>query len=236
MSYGTGYKIGNLIDQQRLASQGHMSPLGVQAQGNNRMMSYGLDNYNPIPMGAGGAPGMEGVVPAYGSDTPSFKPKPGMDIGTAAGIASYAPMIAGDVIQAFKAPDYDTSIETGDWSGYNIQHGLGDEIARSGALKQGQDNMITKSVVSNTAKFAATGASIGSVFPGFGTLIGAGAGALVGLGVGFFGGRRRKKKGSEQIASLDTGLANKMEQFSQANIKARTEQQQKRIALEQYNV
>jgi hypothetical protein len=222
MSYNLGYRIGNLMDQQKLAAQGHMNP-------------YGLQNYNPIPMGANGqAPGMEGVVPAYGSSTPSYKPGQGVG-GQAGAIAMAAPQVIMDTVNAFKKPDYDTSITAGDWSGYNLQHGLGDEIAKSRAYKESQEGMITKSTLSNTAKYAATGASIGSVFPGFGTAIGAGVGAIVGSAVGFFGGRRRKKKGGEQIAALDQSLINKMEDFSQANVRAKTEQQQKRIALAQYN-
>jgi hypothetical protein len=230
MSYNTGYRVGNLIDQQRYAHQGYMPSMDIQAQGNNRMMPYGLDNYNPVPMGA------NGIAPSIDGAQPSIPQGGGGNMAGIAQMAGYLPGLVTDTMNAFSAPKYDTSITTGKWSGPNITHGLGDEIAKSRALKQSQEGMISKSVGTNTAKFAATGASIGSFFPGLGTAIGAGVGAITGALVGFFGGRRKKKKGNEQIASLDAGIQNKIEGFSNANIKARTENQQRRIALAQYNV
>ena len=223
--YNTGYRVGNLMDQQRMA-----------AKGSTKMIPYGLEDYSPVPMGANGqAPGMEGVAPWFGSAEAAFKPK-GAGAGmTALGLAAYAPAIAGDIWSAFDAPKYDTTVQGGDWSGYNPEMGLGDEILRQQAIGKGVEGVIGKTTGQTALKMAGTGASIGtSIMPGIGTAIGAAAGALGGALTGFFGGRRKKKKAHEAQAEMDRKLQQKAAAFSDVHSKARQEYQADRIALQQY--
>jgi hypothetical protein len=208
-----GNQIGNLWDQQRL----QQAPSRMQGLGWNPSMEQ-----NPFdPQMAFQQAGQPQQIKAGGGFT-------GMD---ALGLASYAPMIAGDIMQMFKAPEYDTTVTAGDWSGYNPQHGLADEIARARGIKT--DKWITKSAGQGALKFAGTGAQIGgSILPGLGHAVGALGGALVGAVTGWFGGRRRKRKAEEQKSKLLAEVQRKAGQFSEANIKAKQEQQAKRIALQ----
>jgi hypothetical protein len=174
---------------------------------------------------------MYGVVPSSLPGQGSYKPQGG-GWGTAAAIAQAAPTVATDIIEAFRAPKVDTEVTAGDWSGYNPQMGLGDDVKKLHAIKTG--GMIGRSVGRNTLKFAGTGASIGtSIMPGIGTAIGAAAGALAGAITGFFGGRRKKKKVEEQKTKMRTDIQQKMQQFGDVNLKAQKEYQAKRIALQQ---
>jgi murein DD-endopeptidase MepM/ murein hydrolase activator NlpD len=61
-----------------------------------------------------------------------------------------------------------------------------------------------KSVLGNTAKWAAAGAVIGSVIPGLGTVAGGIIGGVAGLGAGLFGANQENKKAQkEQQEALD---------------------------------
>jgi hypothetical protein len=219
-----GYRVGNLWDKQRLqqAPQRMLGPTyDVAAQGMQGMgWNPSMEQNTFDPQMAFQQAGQPQKIGGNGFS--------GMD---ALGLASYLPTIAGDIAMAFKAPEYDTSVEGGDWSGYNLQHGLGDEISRAKAINT--DNWIKKSVGQNTLKFAGTGAQIGgSIVPGLGHAIGAGVGAIGGFFTGLFGGRRKKRKAEEQRDQILAEVQRKAGEFSEANIKAKQEQQAKRIALQ----
>jgi len=209
------YKAGNIYDKQRMSGRGFDQSLSYSPQGAAQFKGTPAEAMQPDsqfrPEGGGG--GMSG-----------------MDI---AGLASYAPMIAGDLMQAFKNPEYDTGVQGGDRTGYNPKHGLGDELARAHSINT--DNWIGQSVGSNALKFAGTGASIGGVLGPVGGLIGAGVGGLVGAVTGFFGGKKKKKSAEKQRNQLLANVGKQAEEFSETNIKAKSEQQAKRIALQQYS-
>lgn len=196
----------NIIDLQRMQNRGFNPPM--------------FKPQSPQPFTG---------TPGYGPDS-QFRPEGDLDM---LGLAAYLPMIAGDLAMAFKAPKYDTEVRHGDWSGYNPQHGLGDEIQRAQSIDT--DQVITRNTGQTALKFAGTGASIGgSILPGVGHAIGAGIGAITGAVAGFFGGRRKKRKAEEQRNEILSKVAQQAEAFSDVNIKAKTEQQRKRIALQNY--
>jgi hypothetical protein len=219
-------------------NQGNVAPQYNNAQGNipqvqqpvapQQMQGQGLPYTQPnVPQD------MFGVVPGNLPGREGIKTKPGPKMGAAdyMAIAGGGLTAVGDIVQAFRAPKYDTSVQGGDWSGYDPRHGLGDEIARARGINT--DNWITQSTGENALKFAGTGASIGgSIVPGIGHAIGAAAGAIGGALTGFFGGRRKKKKAEEQKQQILTEVANQADQFSDVNIKAKRELQAKRIALQ----
>lgn len=138
------------------------------------------------------------------------KSNPG-SIGNAANIITSGVNFVGAGINDFQM-DRKTGEIISDAGSTNINAG-GFSWRKQNAVDEGKEmSDLHKQNVSNTlgsmGTGAAFGASIGSIFPGIGTVLGGAVGAIAGLGLGLLGGGSRHKKMRKQLFAARKQIEN----------------------------